>query len=78
MKSSALRKIVGENIRGFRLLRKFSQEKLAVRAKLSQEYISFVERGIMNISVDSLCRISEALNIEPHLLLTPDASKKSR
>lgn len=68
--------IVGENIRGFRLHRKYSQEKLAVRAKLSQEYISFVERGIMNISMDSLCRISEALNIDPQLFLTPEAHKK--
>ena len=41
----------------------FSQEDLALRAKLHRTYISDVERGERNISIESLRRLSIALGI---------------
>jgi transcriptional regulator with XRE-family HTH domain len=38
-----------------------SQEKLAEKAELSTVFISHVERGVENVSVDSLARIAKAL-----------------
>ena len=70
-KSHIYRKIVGDNIRYFRLKKEFSQEKLAVRSELTSEYISRVERAVQNISVDSLVRIANALKTEPYLFLVP-------
>jgi transcriptional regulator with XRE-family HTH domain len=41
-----------------------TQEKLSEKAELAPTYISDVERGRENISVDTLARIAKALGIE--------------
>lgn len=40
-----------------------SQEHLSEKAELSPKYIGEVERGYVNISVDSLLRIAKALSL---------------
>ena len=40
-----------------------SQEKLAEKAELNSTYVSEVERGRVNISLDSLIRIAKALRV---------------
>ena len=57
------RRILGENIRVSRKRAHLSQEKLAEKADLNPNYISDVERGKENISVDALVRIARALNV---------------
>ena len=57
------RRILGENIRVYRKQARMSQEKLAEKADLNTTYVSAVERGEENISVDGLVRISAALKI---------------
>jgi transcriptional regulator with XRE-family HTH domain len=56
-------KIVGENIRGFRNIKGWSQEKLGTRSGLHYNYIGTVERGEKSISVDNLAKIAKALGI---------------
>ena len=56
------RRVLGENIRTHRKRAGLSQEKLAEKAELSPTYISDVERGEENISVDALVRIAKAFN----------------
>lgn len=55
------RRALGENIRSFRKQVGFSQEKLAEKAELDPTYVSDVERGEANISVDALIRIAKAV-----------------
>jgi transcriptional regulator with XRE-family HTH domain len=55
--------MVGENIRGFRNAKGWSQEKLGTRSGLHYNYIGTVERGEKSISVDNLGLIAKALNI---------------
>jgi DNA-binding XRE family transcriptional regulator len=55
------RRILGENIRACRKQARMSQEKLAEKADLNTTYVSDVERGEENISVDALVRIATAL-----------------
>ena len=62
------RRVLGENIRNTRKLAGLSQEKLAEKAELNPAYVSDVERGTENISVDALIRISEALDTTVHNL----------
>ena len=62
------RRILGERIRAYRQKAEFSQEKLAEKAELSAVFISQVERGRENISVDSLARIAKALDVPIHRL----------
>ncbi|MFD3259578.1 helix-turn-helix domain-containing protein [Paenibacillus lentus] len=60
---SILRRLVGENIRRVRKEQGLTQEELAEKAELQYQYIGGVERGTRNISLDSLEKIINALNI---------------
>jgi transcriptional regulator with XRE-family HTH domain len=57
------RRLLGAKIRLYRKLCGFSQEKLAEKAQLAPTYLSDVERGRENISVDALMRIAGALDV---------------
>jgi transcriptional regulator with XRE-family HTH domain len=54
---------VAFSIRYFRKTANMSQEDLAARANLDRTYISGIERGVRNITLDSLEQIINALNI---------------
>jgi transcriptional regulator with XRE-family HTH domain len=66
-------KIVGDNIRGFREIQGYTQAEFARHAKLHRDYIGGVERGVRNISVQSLFQIANALGVEPQMLLIEGA-----
>jgi transcriptional regulator with XRE-family HTH domain len=57
------RRIVGEKIRAYRKQAQVSQERLAEAASLNPKYVSEVECGNVNISLDALVRIAKALEI---------------
>jgi transcriptional regulator with XRE-family HTH domain len=69
-----IQKIVGDNIRFYRYQIGWPQEKLAIRSRLSMNYVSALERGTVNISVHNLEKIAKALKIEPAVLLMKEAS----
>ena len=52
-------------IRTLRNKRKWSQEELADRAQLHRTYISHLENGKRQISVQTLCQIAQALEVTP-------------
>lgn len=54
----------GERLREIRLKAGVSQEKLAELADLHRTYVSSVERGERNISLENIGRLAEALQIE--------------
>jgi transcriptional regulator with XRE-family HTH domain len=55
--------IVGANIKRIRTSKGLSQEKLANLANVDRTYIPKVEKGMINITVNSLAKIAEALNV---------------
>jgi transcriptional regulator with XRE-family HTH domain len=57
------REIVGSNIRTFRTDAGLTLEKLAEKADLSWPYLSEIERGRENISLDKLVKIAQALDV---------------
>jgi len=59
------KQMVGEQIRKARRLRGMTQERLAEQSGLSFSYISDVERGTRNISLESLGKIINALGVKP-------------
>jgi len=59
-KDSSLKKF-GDNVRARREAQDLSQEQLAERADLDRTYISGVERGVRNLSLNSVVRIAKAL-----------------
>ncbi len=56
-----IRKEVGQNIRKERDRKRMSQEELAGLARTTQEYISRIENGTRNPSMDLLYNIAGAL-----------------
>ena len=58
-----VRKFLGQRLRALRKQRGLSQERLGERASLSGKFIGEVERGEKSISLDSLYRVSVALEI---------------
>ena len=59
----SIRKIIGSNIRSVRKQKQWSQEKLAIHAKLSSDYVGRLERGQVNIGIDALSRVAKCLEI---------------
>jgi transcriptional regulator with XRE-family HTH domain len=58
------RKIVGQKIRALRKQAGLTQEKLAEKSNLSYKYLGEVERGYVNVSLDSLMRIAKTLKVQ--------------
>jgi transcriptional regulator with XRE-family HTH domain len=58
-----VRKVLGQRLRALRKQRSWSQEKLGEYSGLSGKFIGEVERGEKSISIDSLYRVSLALEI---------------
>jgi len=61
--ASKHREIVGSNIRACRRAAGLTLEDLAERAEMSWPYLSEVERGRENVSLDKLARLARALNV---------------
>jgi len=71
-----IKRIAGDNIRGFRSHLGWSQEKLAGKTDLFYTYIGKVERAEATISISNLAKIAKALKVETHVLLIKDSYKE--
>ena len=58
------RRSFGARLRTLRLKRGWSQEVLAERADVHRTYLSSVERGQRNISLDNIHALANALGVE--------------
>lgn len=59
----SVRQDFGRRIKTIRKSNRLSQEELASRAKLHRNYISDVERGERNLSLEALIKLSIGLGI---------------
>lgn len=64
-----LMKAFGKAVRYYRNRLGFSQEALADRAQLDRSYMSQIERGIKNATLNSIWRIATALEVVPSQIL---------
>ena len=72
-----LSKIIGERLRGYRNQLGWSQERLAERANLHPTYIGQLERGEKNATIESISKVSAALDTSLSQLfenISPSAS----
>ncbi|MFK7797045.1 MAG: helix-turn-helix domain-containing protein [Aureispira sp.] len=51
-------------LRSIREKNKLSQEQLAFKAQLHRTYISQIERGLKSVTVKTLFKLTEALDVE--------------
>jgi len=59
----------GRRLRAAREARGLSQETLALQAGLHRTYVGSAERGLRNVSLVNILKLSRALGIEPGQLL---------
>lgn len=63
-----LQKIIGSNIRKYRIAAGISQEELAARMNVDQAYISRLVAGQKNITIVTLQLIAESLKVDVKIL----------
>ncbi len=69
-KSYQLVRRFAENVRRERLARNLSQEALADLADVHRTYIGMLERGEKNVTLGTLERVANALNVDAVSLLS--------
>ena len=62
--------VVGSVIRRFRENKKLSQEVVSGFADIGRTHLSAIERGERRPTLDTFCKISEALETKPSVLLS--------
>jgi transcriptional regulator with XRE-family HTH domain len=65
-----IRKLLGINVRRYRLSANLSQEAVAVRMDADRAFVSQIERGGQNVTLLTLHHLAEALGVKPVDLLT--------
>lgn len=68
---TSARQNLADNLKALRLKKNLSQEGLAFEAGLHRTFVSHVERGARNISIDNIDRLAEALGASAWELLKP-------
>lgn len=67
-----IRRLVGQNLKRYREAVGLSQEALAFECGLHRTYVSGVERGVRNPTVEVLSKLAAPLGVEPWQLLVSD------
>jgi transcriptional regulator with XRE-family HTH domain len=57
------KELIGKRIQELRKKQKLSQEQVAERAGINSNYVSRIERGMENPTLDMLLKISESLHV---------------
>ncbi len=61
--------VFGKVLREQRNARGISQESLALKADVDRTFVSQMERGLRQPTLTTLCKLSEALEIQPSTLV---------
>ncbi len=72
-----MRKIVGANVKRFRLELGLTQEQFAERSGFAQQYVSSLENGRRNPTMVTVYELATALGVSPVDLLRPDTGYNS-
>ncbi|MBZ9719243.1 helix-turn-helix domain-containing protein [Mesorhizobium sp. AD1-1] len=71
-----LRAVFGLNVQRLRRERKLSQEQLSFVSGRTRAYISSVEAGRRNATLDTVEILAKALNVEPQELVSANPASK--
>ncbi|MGS0765679.1 helix-turn-helix domain-containing protein [Syntrophomonas curvata] len=65
MAANNIKSMFGNTVRTIRLSMGISQEELAFLCGLHRTYISDIERGTRNVSLENIAKIARALGVSP-------------
>lgn len=63
-----IRRVFASNLRRLRLEKNLSQEALAAAAGIDRTYVSALERERYSVSLDTIAKLSAALDVPPAAL----------
>ena len=69
-----IRKLFGANVRRYPSVLGISQAALAERMGVDRAHISLIERGMQNATLLTIWEASQALGVQPVVLLAPSPS----
>jgi transcriptional regulator with XRE-family HTH domain len=73
------RYFLAKNLKELRATKGFSQEDLALEAGLHRTFVSHLERGARNASIDNIEKLAIALGVSTYrLLVDPDVLRHSQ
>jgi transcriptional regulator with XRE-family HTH domain len=58
------RKLLGQRVKHLRRLRRYTQEQLAERIEINPKYLSSIEHGVENPTLDLLIRLANGLQVD--------------
>ena len=64
--------IFGRNVRRARKDKGWTQEQLAFEASVKRAYLSEIENGQRNVSLDVVEKLAKALGVPPNVLMVPN------
>jgi transcriptional regulator with XRE-family HTH domain len=67
-------RVLGQNIRRIRKENRLTQEDVADKARLNSSYYGRIERGEINVTIETLAAIAHALNVDIPEFFTGEAS----
>lgn len=70
--------IIGRQIKRLRARLKLTQDKLAEKVNISPKYLSNIERGLENPTLDTFIRLAKSLNVDLWELFAPDIDLSSK
>jgi transcriptional regulator with XRE-family HTH domain len=73
-----MRKLVGQNVRRFRVKRWLTQEQFSELSGFSQQYVSGLETGRRNPTVVTVYELAKALGVSHLDLMQPPSSRQKR
>jgi len=74
MEEAELRRILSSNIKHYRGLRGWSQEKLAEKMELSANFVADVETGKSWVSSLTLAKLASCFQVEAYELFRPEGA----
>jgi transcriptional regulator with XRE-family HTH domain len=75
IKTLTARAVFARNLRRARRIRDITQEVVAFDAGLTRAYVSSVERGVRNISIDNMALLADAVGVPLKDLVDPEQYK---
>ena len=71
-----IRRIIGNNVRYYRIIKGVRQRELGLESGLNPSYVSQIERGVCNPTIETLDRLAKALVTAPLELLKKEPTGK--
>jgi transcriptional regulator with XRE-family HTH domain len=71
-----VRMLLSKNVKRLRTRQNLSQLALAVEANLTHNFINDIENGKKWVSPDTIAKLADALDVEPHQLFVPELKMK--